>query len=77
MDYKEMALDVHTYLDEAGITCRPKSVALVGHSMGGKTAITLACLFPNLVSRLISLEAAPINRNLYPHLNTPIKQILE
>ena len=68
MDYEEMALDVNQYLIDAGIT-KKQSVSIVGHSMGGKTAITFACLFPNLVRNLVSLDAPPVDRNPYAHMN--------
>jgi pimeloyl-ACP methyl ester carboxylesterase len=37
--------------------------------MGGKIAMTFACLFPRMVDGLISIDSPPVNRNLYPHLN--------
>lgn len=37
--------------------------------MGGKIAMTFACMFPKIVDGLISIDSPPVNRNLYPHLN--------
>ena len=68
MEYEAMALDVNKYLNDAGVT-KKHSVSIVGHSMGGKTAITFACLFPNLVRNLVSLDAPPVDRNPYAHMN--------
>ena len=72
-----MALDVYNYLEHAGVTAQDKSVSIVGHSMGGKTAITLACLFPNLVRRLVSLDAPPVDRNPYNHMNQDTSKMIE
>jgi pimeloyl-ACP methyl ester carboxylesterase len=49
MNYKVMADDVVQLLDELGLS----SVDLLGHSMGGKTAMTLALHYPQYVSKLI------------------------
>lgn len=64
-DYLSMALDLKRYVDEQGL----KKVTLLGQSMGGKIAMTFACLFPRIVDGLISIDSPPVNRNLYPHLN--------
>lgn len=48
MDYTLMAHDLFAYLERRGLT-KEKSLSLVGHSMGGKTAMTFAALFPELV----------------------------
>ena len=76
MDYESMARDVHAYLQNAGAD-REKSVSIVGHSMGGKTGITLACLFPNLINKLVSLDAPPVDRNSLEHLNQVTKCLIE
>ena len=49
MDYMTMAYDLLAYLKKAGLADGDKPVSLVGHSMGGKTAMTFASLFPELV----------------------------
>ena len=36
---------------------------LLGHSMGGRTAMTTACRFPDRVDGVISLDTAPVNEN--------------
>ncbi len=55
MDYTVMMGDVLTWLDALGL----KRVALMGHSMGGKTAMLLACRHPERVERLIVVDIAP------------------
>jgi pimeloyl-ACP methyl ester carboxylesterase len=55
MSYPEMMADVVAWLDAQGIA----KVALLGHSMGGKTAMLLACRHPERVVRLIVADIAP------------------
>ena len=55
MSYPVMAADVLETLDAAAaLPCR-----LVGHSMGGKVAMTLALAEPRTVDRLIVVDIAP------------------
>jgi len=56
MSYGEMAQDVLAYLDGQGL----ERVALLGHSMGGKTAMRFACEAPERVERLIVVDVAPV-----------------
>ena len=55
MSYREMADDVRHYIDRHGLG----QVAVMGHSMGGKTAMVLALEYPELVERLIVVDIAP------------------
>ncbi|XP_057256216.1 protein ABHD11 isoform X1 [Pezoporus wallicus] len=55
MTYEVMSLDVQHLLTRLGIT----KCILLGHSMGGKTAMTLALQRPDLVERLISVDIGP------------------
>jgi esterase len=56
MSYPEMADDVRETIDSLGVG----PVALVGHSMGGKTAMLTALRYPQVVERLIVVDAAPV-----------------
>jgi len=56
MDYPQMAADVARLIEAH---CNPP-VAIVGHSMGGKTAMALACERPALVERLCVVDIAPV-----------------
>lgn len=56
MDYATMARDVLETLDAAGI----ERTAVLGHSLGGKTAMELALSRPHRVERLIVMDIAPI-----------------
>lgn len=55
MSYEAMAADVVAWLDARGIG----AVDLMGHSMGGKVAMTLACRQPERVRRLVVVDIAP------------------
>lgn len=55
MSYEAMAGDLRALLDRLGL---PRAT-LVGHSMGGKTAMLLACRQPERVARLVIVDIAP------------------
>ncbi len=55
MTYPAMADDVIGWLDQQGLP----AVTLLGHSLGGKVAMTVACRAANRVSRLIIVDIAP------------------
>jgi esterase len=76
MDYASMADDLFGYFEKQGLTVREKSVSLVGHSMGGKTAIRFACSHPDLVSQLVILDAPPVDRLSFPSLNLPTQGLI-
>ncbi len=56
MTYPELAADVGEYMDRHGIRAAP----VVGHSMGGKAAMTLALQQPDRVTSLAVLDIAPV-----------------
>lgn len=57
MSYADMAGDVLDYLDRQGI----ERCSLLGHSMGGKTAMQLALTAPLRMERLIVADIAPVS----------------
>ncbi|TWD75265.1 pimeloyl-ACP methyl ester carboxylesterase [Kribbella amoyensis] len=57
MSYPEMAEDVRETITGLGVG----PVALVGHSMGGKTAMLTAIDHPDVVDRLVVVDAAPVS----------------
>lgn len=57
MTYDAMVADVIAWLDAQGLA----RVTLMGHSMGGKVAMLLACRWPERVERLIVVDIAPKN----------------
>lgn len=56
MSYEAMANDVLKFVQSQGL----EKVILVGHSMGGKVAQTLALMEPDLVEGLVVLDMAPV-----------------
>lgn len=57
MNYEAMMGDVLAWLDARGLA----RVTLLGHSMGGKVAMLLACRHPERVARLVIVDIAPKN----------------
>lgn len=55
MGYQSMAEDVIEFADDRGID----QFILMGHSMGGKTALWTAHQFPERISQLIAVDIAP------------------
>ncbi|MFC0625037.1 alpha/beta fold hydrolase [Kribbella deserti] len=56
MSYTEMAADVAETITALGLG----PVALIGHSMGGKTAMLTALQTPDLVERLVVVDVSPV-----------------
>jgi len=57
MTYDDMAADVARYIETIG----DGPVTLLGHSMGGKVGMRLALTRPELLSRLIVVDIAPVS----------------
>jgi len=55
VSYPAMAADVAAWLDAQGLG----AAELVGHSMGGKVAMLIACRDPARVARLVVVDIAP------------------
>ncbi|MBS1945229.1 MAG: alpha/beta fold hydrolase, partial [Bacteroidetes bacterium] len=53
--YPLMAEDVHALVMKLGL----KDIVLVGHSMGGKTAMTFAQRWPQLLKHLVVIDIGP------------------
>lgn len=54
-NYEVMVADLKSYCD----THQLKDFVLLGHSMGGKTAMSFAVQYPELVSKLIVVDISP------------------
>jgi pimeloyl-ACP methyl ester carboxylesterase len=63
MTYDAMVADVLAWLDARGLG----AVDLMGHSMGGKVAMVLACRHPERVRRLVVVDIAPKNYLSHGH----------
>ncbi|KAI0868770.1 alpha beta hydrolase fold family [Hypoxylon argillaceum] len=59
-DYVAMAGDVAGFISEHGL----REPTLIGHSMGAKTAMTLALDQPSLISDIVSVDNAPMDATL-------------
>lgn len=70
MNYETMAADVANFIKQNDL----QNVTLLGHSMGGKTAMWFALNYPNLVQNLIIVDIAPIN---YKHSFEPLINALK
>lgn len=57
MNYDLMAKDLLNLLAHLQLT----NVVLIGHSMGGKTAMTAAAMKPEIVEKLIVIDIAPVD----------------
>ena len=69
-DYEAMAADVRDFIARHNLG----SVTLMGHSMGGKTAMQTALTYPTLVDRLIVVDMAP---KAYPPRHTDLLRALQ
>ncbi|SHN19554.1 Pimeloyl-ACP methyl ester carboxylesterase [Cyclobacterium lianum] len=68
-NYEAMAEDLRELLDAEGL----ESVYLLGHSMGGKTAMKMALMYPKRVKKLVVADIAP---RAYPvHHQTILKAL--
>jgi len=65
MSYREMAADLAAFLARHGL----EGATVLGHSMGGKTAMVLALERGDLVGRLIVVDIAPV---AYAHSHLPL-----
>jgi esterase len=63
MNYEAMVADVLAWMDAQGIA----KATLMGHSMGGKVAMLLACRHPERVERLVVVDIAPKDYNSAAH----------
>ncbi len=72
MTYPAMAADLAALLESRGLG----RVALLGHSMGGKTAIVLACTRPELVERLVVVDVAPVDYGPRPDFAAYLEAML-
>lgn len=54
MNYPEMAQDMKSLISENQAT-------LIGHSMGGRTAMYLALKHPELIEKLVIVDVSPVN----------------
>mgnify|MGYP003944055809 CR=1 FL=1 len=72
MDYTLLVLDLWRYIHSAGLLEEsPDGVTLIGHSLGGKVAMMMALVFPELVKGVCSLDSPPVDRRPFAEMNDP------
>ena len=69
MTYSAMVEDIYEFLTDFNL----RKVTLIGHSMGGKTAMNFALEYPHRVNKLIVIDIAP---KAYPILHDSIIESL-
>ncbi len=62
-NYDVLVDDLYNYIQYHHL----KEVYLIGHSMGGKTAMLFACTYPDLIDKLIVVDISP--KEYSPHHN--------
>lgn len=70
MTYSEMVDDLRVLLEDQGI----ERAALMGHSVGGKTAMVFALLYGQMVDSLIVVDIAPVS---YGHTFMPLVRAMQ
>lgn len=68
-DYELMVEDLYNYIDHHQL----EDIILLGHSMGGKTAMLFAVEYPELVDKLLIADISP--RYYQPHHNEILKAL--
>ncbi|MCZ4058986.1 esterase [Pantoea sp. LMR881] len=63
MSYAVMAQDMFDTLDAHGI----ERVSVIGHSMGGKIAMTMSALAPERLEQLVMIDIAPVDYQTRRH----------
>lgn len=76
MNYDVMADDIKGFIEDHHIS----NPIVMGHSMGGKTAMTLALKYPYLIEKLVILDIAPKsygNYSNYAHITNDHRSIID
>ena len=68
-DYEHLVEDLHNYIEYHKL----ENVLLLGHSMGGKTAMLFAVEYPDLLDKLLIADISP--RHYQPHHNEILKAL--
>ncbi|RFU78667.1 alpha beta fold family [Trichoderma arundinaceum] len=59
-DYTAMTEDILAFIDDHGL----KEPTLIGHSMGAKTAMSIALRSPETIARVVAVDNAPVDVSL-------------
>ena len=72
MSFEEMTDDVKAYADEHSIA----KFNLVGHSLGGKTAMNFAMRYPQMLEKMVVVDISPGRGNSLTEYNTLVTNLL-
>ena len=72
MSFEEMADDIKQYADENGI----EKFSLVGHSLGGKTAMNFALRYPQMLEKLVVVDISPCRGSSLVEYNSLVTSLL-
>jgi len=72
-NYDVMADDIVRFADKHHLS----KFTLLGHSMGGRTALTTLCKYPDRVDGAISVDAAPVNEFAKSKFGSFAKDVLK
>ena len=73
MTYPEMANDVVHHLKEKGIN----KFTLLGHSMGAKTAMNIATMYPDMLDGLVIVDSAPKDHSTDEKIFNATKNVID
>jgi esterase len=59
-NYSVMSDDLHEFMLQHHLT----SVSIIGHSMGGKTALTFGLRFPKMIRKMVVVDISPLGYNI-------------
>jgi len=59
MNYKVLSEDVIRFADKHDLD----KFTVLGHSLGGRTAMNIACKYPDRVDGCISIDSAPVDES--------------
>ena len=59
MNYEVLSDDIIRFADKHAI----QNFTILGHSLGGRTAMTTACRYEHRVDGVISIDSAPIDES--------------
>lgn len=67
-DYFSMSADIKEIVEKENL----KKISILGHSMGGKTAMLYAMSFPDDISKMIIVDIAPVNYSSVDRFNSQV-----
>lgn len=73
MNYTLMAQDIKALCEQLNLT----DITVIGHSMGGKTAMALTALMPENIKKLVVMDIAPVAYALTEHGHQHVFAALE